>query len=444
MMNLSSFTVDAFDFVYPTVPSRLVPSPSSSPLHLSTRQHQRHYYGAGRRRQRHVSSGDNVRLYFHHHVSDITGGAVLSDFAPAAASLFNNMKLPAAVVTAGMISLGFATTFPELPNVFDEDGNPKYSQQLRQQCEKLRRLHIVVALISITSELIVVMWAAVEVNQLTERVFPPSASVWDLIQAECDLAWSAVNSHFVFGIIGFVSMLSLRAYVLLIAAEASSALMSAAMAGTAAALCLMVSIVNRGVEAGGGSGVGYGSTIVDLVIHYIWLLAKTATDFKSPGPLEMAAILFEITSVGFILKVALTGDDKITEKKKEKVLAETIEALEPPLIFQGTLGAMKKDESVVSLKKKPPKLSKMSTTSADIDDTATKEKSYLRQQPSDTFNESEKRSSSKSSFEFDPSMNTGLILASESSIMNDVLSSSPSIMSMQISDDSTNSSSSYS
>ena len=33
----------------------------------------------------------------------------LADYAPAAASLFNNMKLPAAVVTAGMISLGMRT-----------------------------------------------------------------------------------------------------------------------------------------------------------------------------------------------------------------------------------------------------------------------------------------------------------------------------------------------
>ena len=46
-------------------------------------------------------------------ISTVT--AEMADYAPAAASLFNNMKLPAAVVTAGMISLGFATRFPELP-----------------------------------------------------------------------------------------------------------------------------------------------------------------------------------------------------------------------------------------------------------------------------------------------------------------------------------------
>ena len=112
-------------------------------------------------------SSHEGRLYIFHPVSDLTGGEVLADFAPAAASLFNNMKLPSACVVAGMISLGFATTFPELPDTLDDDGNPKYSPELRQRCEMIRRLHTVVALISITSELIVVLWAAVEVNQLT-------------------------------------------------------------------------------------------------------------------------------------------------------------------------------------------------------------------------------------------------------------------------------------
>ena len=79
-------------------------------------------------------------------------------------------------------------------------------------------------------------------------------SVWDLIHRDCDLAWSAVNTYYILGIIGFVGMLWLRAYVMLLASKASRNLMTAASTGTAAALCLMVSIVNRGVENGGGLG----------------------------------------------------------------------------------------------------------------------------------------------------------------------------------------------
>lgn len=114
-------------------------------------------------------------------------GIVLADYQSDAAALFNNMKLPAAVVTAGMISLGFATRFPELPK---DTMDKVYPTNIRQRVAKLDRLHIVLSLISITSELLVVLWAAVEVNQLTEREFLPAYGVWDLIHRDCDLAWS--------------------------------------------------------------------------------------------------------------------------------------------------------------------------------------------------------------------------------------------------------------
>lgn len=235
-----------------------------------------------------------------------------ADFTPLATSLFNNMKLPAAVVTAGMISLGFATGFPVLP---EDTFERQYSPKLRKRCESLRRLHIVLALVSVTSELIAVLWAAVEVNQLTERTFLPAPSVWGLIQRDCDLAWSAVNSHFVIGIIGFVAMLWTRAYVMLLAAEASSAVMIAAQSGTAAALCLMISIVNRGVQMGGGEGIGYGKTILDLLQHYSVLLFQCATDADSPGALELSAIILEATSLSFSVYILLFEDDKMQDEE---------------------------------------------------------------------------------------------------------------------------------
>jgi hypothetical protein len=240
-------------------------------------------------------------------------GLGLQNYAPAAATLFNNMKLPAAVVTAGMISLGFATRYPELPR---DSLEKVYSQELRQQCAKLERMHIVLGLVSVTSELIVVLWAAVEVNQLTERAYEPAYSVWDLIHRDCDLAWSAVNSHFIIGIIGFTAMLWLRAYVMLLSAKASNRLMVSASTGTAAALCLMVSIVNRGVESGGGNRYdSYGSTILDLFTHYASLLLQFATDADSPGPLQLLAMVLETTSLCFMFMVLVTESDASFEEE---------------------------------------------------------------------------------------------------------------------------------
>lgn len=132
-------------------------------------------------------------------------------------------------------------------------------------------------------------------------------SVWDLIHRDCDLAWSAVNTYYILGIIGFVGMLWLRAYVMLLASKASRNLMTAASTGTAAALCLMVSIVNRGVENGGGNNIDrYGRSMIDLFVHYVSLLRQAAFDAESPGPLQMLAIVLEITSLSFFIAVIIT------------------------------------------------------------------------------------------------------------------------------------------
>lgn len=240
----------------------------------------------------------------------------LLDYAPAAASLFNNMKLPASVVTAGMISLGFATRFPELP---PDSLEKVYPAEVRARCAKFERLHIVIGLASITSMLVVVLWAAVEVNQLTERPFEPAHSVWDLIHRDCDLAWSAVNSHYMLGIMGFTAMLWLRAYVLLLSVRASNFLMSAASTGTAAALCLMVSIVNRGVQQGGGTADDrYGDTILDLFWHYGTLLLQAGLDGDNPGPLQVSAIGLEVASLAFLLAVLLNESDLDFENEPDE------------------------------------------------------------------------------------------------------------------------------
>jgi len=69
---------------------------------------------------------------------------------------------------------------------------------------------------------------------------------------------------------------------MLIAAEASSSLMIGAGSGTGAALCIMISIVNRGVESGGGGGDRYGATMLDLFGHYAVLLTQNAVSHRMP------------------------------------------------------------------------------------------------------------------------------------------------------------------
>lgn len=223
----------------------------------------------------------------------------LVDYSPAATALFENMKTPASILAAGMISIGFLAPF-QLPE--SVEGQPKMVRRI----ELLKRAYITVTLISFCSELLAVMWATVAVNQLTERVVAPSESVWDLLQRDCDLSWAAVNSHFVVGLVGFMYMVGIRGYIMLLAAEASEALIAATLAGVAAALLLMVSVVNRGVEAGGGEGIGYGATVLDLFAHYVTLLYERAVSVESFGPLELSAIILELVSIACALYAVLS------------------------------------------------------------------------------------------------------------------------------------------
>ena len=223
-------------------------------------------------------------------VTTAANTAFLVDYSPAATALFNNMKTPASILAAGMVSLGFLAPF-RLQRIQDDD-------TLLSRVEDLKRVYIVVTLISFCSELLAVMWATVAVNQLTERNdLLAAASVWELLERDFDLEWAATNSHFVLGMIGFMYMVGIRGYVMLLAEGASATLTTAALAGVASALALMVSVVNRGVAAGGGQGVGYGQNILDLFAHYVTLLYKRATDTTSFGPLELTAIVLQLISL---------------------------------------------------------------------------------------------------------------------------------------------------
>jgi hypothetical protein len=41
----------------------------------------------------------------------LTDSTMLTDYSPSAAALFNNMKTPASILAAGMVSLGFLAPF---------------------------------------------------------------------------------------------------------------------------------------------------------------------------------------------------------------------------------------------------------------------------------------------------------------------------------------------
>jgi len=229
---------------------------------------------------------------------------VVSQFAPAVASLFNNMKTPASILAGAMVPLGLLSELPKKEGV-------KESKFLTV----LRKSYLLITVTSFFSELLVVMWASVAVNKLTETVVAPAESAWHLIQRDYSLPWSAVNAHFVLGVFGFMMMVGTRALFLVRMSGANPYTITSVTSAVVASLSLMFAIVNRGVELGGVDGEGYGKDVISLFRNYIYLLVKQASSKKSFGYLEsIALIMFGVTAVSGAWGLFL--DLKNKEKKE--------------------------------------------------------------------------------------------------------------------------------
>jgi hypothetical protein len=117
-------------------------------------------------------------------MTSVSAASSLSQFAPQAISLFNNMKTPGSILAGAMIPLGFAAPLP----VRDEK-DTRFPAMLR-------RLYPFLAVTALGSELVSVLWATVAVNTLTETEIAMAESVWHLLRRDFALSWAAVNAHF--------------------------------------------------------------------------------------------------------------------------------------------------------------------------------------------------------------------------------------------------------
>jgi len=210
-----------------------------------------------------------------------SSSAPLVQYAPAATSLFNNMKTPASILASAMVPLGLLNTLP----VNEKHPDNKFTNILRKS-------YLLITVVSFFNELMAVMWATVAVNRLTETVVAPAESVWHLLNRDYSLSWAAVNTHFVLGMIGFVGIVGTRALFMLQLCETNKYLSTALSSSVGAAFALMIAIVNRGVEKGGSNEVrGFGRNIFGLLGNYAYLLRKQAFSGTRFGVLESLAVV---------------------------------------------------------------------------------------------------------------------------------------------------------
>ena len=199
----------------------------------------------------------------------------MSDYSEAARVLFGNIITPAAVLATGLVPLCFLAE--PLP-----DNTP-----IRK---KLCFLYFFLSVSSIANELLAIMYATVATNKLAETSFAPAASVFALITRDFELPWVGTHVHFIFGLMGFVGMILIRAYTLF-----PPALNKAATGLGAAALLAMLSVVNVGVSQGvGRKNALFGVNFSSLIVRYVVLVVKHVS--FNGGTVAFAALALALFS----------------------------------------------------------------------------------------------------------------------------------------------------
>lgn len=222
--------------------------------------------------------------------------APLRVYSEEAISLFNNMRLPAAIIAGSILPLGFG--FPLRvgadPIVFS-------------LCV---RSHLMIAVASLAAELVAIVYSTVAVNKLTEceHTMPATRGVLPLLMDYYEEAWLGCNCCFFLGLFGAASMIGLRALLEFRTFGVAPALLMAA------AVALMCASVNEGIAQGDGSGDSplrfSPPSLGGLTYRYLYLLGKNASE-KQSFMLTMGtacSILGWVLASGELMRTAVTGE----------------------------------------------------------------------------------------------------------------------------------------
>lgn len=246
--------------------------------------------------------------------SPLIAQAALAQYAGKASTLFSNMVTPASILAGALVPIAFASGLSFVP---DEEGRKE-----SKLATVLRKLFPFLSVCSFASQLVAIMWAAVAVNKLTELTdIPLAASVWDLVLRDFQLEWVAVNTHFVTGLLGFMSVVGIKTFFM--ANQGLSGLSAAGMA--VSGMTFMVSIVNRGIALGAGPSATtpgtvqrFGTNIFSLGYTYATLFAKRS--FQNFGPLELVAVTLAAVSTVTYLKFVVDEVKKVVSSDKKKAV----------------------------------------------------------------------------------------------------------------------------
>lgn len=211
----------------------------------------------------------------------------LKDYSSAAAGLFNNMRTPALLVGGAIVPVGLLAA-PQLDKGKDTS-----------QKEFYKELYVMVAVISLLNEILAVTYSTIEVNKLAEiKSAPMTEGVDALIAHDHELAWLGTNIHFLVGLIGFGLLVGAKPYFLY-----GKSVGDITACWALAAILQSVSIVNRGIALGDGSGENTGkfaSNLFTLTLRYLQLLSLQLND----GILPIVSVSVSLYSVFLLCQLA--------------------------------------------------------------------------------------------------------------------------------------------
>ena len=105
-----------------------------------------------------------------------TPAAAVADYSGAVASLFDNMRAPAALIGGSLVPLGML-------------GAPPASKDDKPLVRALKKAYLVTAIAAISGEITTVIYSTIVINKLAETSVAPASSVVALIARDYQLEW---------------------------------------------------------------------------------------------------------------------------------------------------------------------------------------------------------------------------------------------------------------
>lgn len=232
----------------------------------------------------------------------------LADYSQAAVGLFGNMRTPAALIGGAVISIGILSA-------------PPISKDDPKSVKVMKRGTMILAVLTLLSEILAVTYSSIAINKLAEIKSPKTNCVAELIAESHELAWLGTNVHFLAGLMGFALIVGLRVH-----SKYGNPTGKVAICWSVAAFLQALSIVNRGIAMGDGSGQEkeggdssnpsgfFASNMLTLTLRYITLVISNALggDICAIGAFAVACV------AGFQTVTTLVFNNESEENKSNK------------------------------------------------------------------------------------------------------------------------------